>query len=92
MSSLKDKFGMAIESAKAIATNAIHGEEIMEEPATVELRMKICNDCPKLTKMAAMKLCSVCGCSVVAKTKFRGVTCPEGKWQKNLKNIQINMV
>ena len=40
-------------------------------------RMKICLDCPQLTKA---KRCKECGCFMVAKTKLTDATCPLGKW------------
>ena len=41
-------------------------------------RLKICNDCPKLTKFTQQ--CKVCLCFMNLKVKLAGAECPEGKW------------
>jgi len=80
MSTFLDKLKMAGESVKAIATNVIHGEEVMVEPKVSESRLKICEECPELTNLGAMKMCKQCGCTMQVKVKFDGMRCPLGKW------------
>lgn len=71
---------MFSDSMKAIATNAINGEEIMVEPHLAEQRMSICNDCPELRNLGAMKQCKQCSCVMSVKTKLVGQSCPLGLW------------
>lgn len=80
MSTLKDKVNFFVDSAKAIATNVINGEEVMCEPHLAEQRLSICNDCPALKNLGAMKMCSECGCTMNVKTKLADMKCPLGKW------------
>jgi len=80
MSTLKEKFKLAKESAKAIATNVINGEEILVSPHEAQRRLEICNGCPKLKTLGLLKQCSECGCSVSLKTKMADVSCPINSW------------
>jgi hypothetical protein len=41
-----------------------------------QARIAICNDCADKTDIR----CSICGCIIALKTKFRLSSCPRGKW------------
>lgn len=47
-------------------------------------RMAICNECPKHSKhfssLRPDEHCSVCGCTLLPKTKCLSCKCPEDKW------------
>jgi hypothetical protein len=43
-------------------------------------RMKICGDCPELTKKLTGKFCNICGCNMKLKTQIDSAKCPLGKW------------
>ncbi len=47
-------------------------------------RYAICNACTHFNH--TMKTCGLCGCFMVAKTKLRGSSCPDNRWQP----IQFN--
>lgn len=42
-----------------------------------DARLKICKTCDKY---ALKSICSVCKCFMPVKTKFKDVSCPDGKW------------
>lgn len=42
-----------------------------------EMRMLICRECEKLTKM---NFCEVCSCYMPMKTRLKGASCPLRKW------------
>ncbi|WP_347277582.1 DUF6171 family protein [Leptospira weilii] len=44
------------------------------------IRLETCLSCPLLLKGFLSERCSVCGCFVRLKTKFKGERCPIGKW------------
>lgn len=54
-----------------------------------ELRMNTCNKCDKLNQNVG--LCSLCGCFVKIKGKFKEQKCPLHKWEKNLKIAIISL-
>ena len=41
-----------------------------------QARISICNGCTDKTDIR----CSICGCIIALKTKFRLSSCPKGKW------------
>lgn len=82
MSSLKEKLGMFGESLKAIATNAIQGEELVVSPAIADIRKSVCEGCPKLKNLGAMRQCTECGCVLNLKWKLADQKCPLGLWKE----------
>jgi len=47
-------------------------------------RLEICRSCEKHSH----GFCKVCGCAVVAKTKYEECECPIGKWSAINKNVK----
>lgn len=43
-----------------------------------QARLSICEDCPSIRKPRMQ--CAECGCLMLAKTQFKNVVCPLGKW------------
>ena len=78
--SLLDKIKLAAESAKTIATNMVEGNDLSVSDEVAQNRVAICESCPLLKKIGALKMCSECGCSVSLKTKLAGMVCPKGHW------------
>lgn len=63
--------------------NSIIRDEFVEDIA--ELRLAVCNQCPKKGKKCAVKgtapCCNECGCSLGFKTRSLSSDCPLGKWE-----------
>lgn len=51
---------------------------ILVEKEVREERLAICRECPKFKK--TLKLCSICGCFMPAKTWMHNQTCPQNLW------------
>lgn len=66
---------LALAAAKLVKGIGYLAAGINEDLA--KQRMKICNNCPKLT---GGLVCSECGCEVHAKTRLVEEKCPLNKW------------
>jgi len=78
--SLLEKIKLAAEYAKTIATNVVEGSDLSVSDEVAQNRMAICESCPLLKKIGALKMCEVCGCAMPVKTKLAGMVCPKGHW------------
>jgi hypothetical protein len=78
MSSIKDKFKMAMQSAKTVTHNLIEGKELSVSEEVYKARMQACSGCPKYLK--ATHQCGECGCFLAVKGKLAGMECPLKKW------------
>jgi hypothetical protein len=80
MSSLKDKFKMALKSAKTVTSNVLEGKEFTVSDEVFKARMQACKACPKFLK--ATEQCGECGCFLAVKGRLAGMECPLDKWSK----------
>lgn len=54
--------------------------KILADRDTVEERLRICTDCPKLRHKNGKYSCVTCGCGFKRKIAVHGSSCPLGKW------------
>lgn len=86
MSSLVDKFKMFVKTAKDVGTDIIEGNDVVASVEEQQRRLSICNDCPSLRKLGALRQCSICGCAVQVKAKLLSSQCPIDKWKEDESN------
>jgi hypothetical protein len=49
----------------------------------IDERRSICNTCEHRKDMIGfLPICGKCNCAIWAKTQFKGVNCPVGKWHE----------
>lgn len=69
-------------------------KELISE--TSKKRIMICNECPKHSKnfssLRPDEHCTVCGCSLLPKTKCLSCNCPENKWLPILSEEEENKI
>ena len=61
--------------------NTIHKQEFIEDIA--KTRQDICDACPQISTDCAGLIktcCSLCGCSLIFKTRSLQSACPAGNW------------
>lgn len=73
-----NKLARTVKNGQRIATGFAYLAAGVNDSLSAS-RMKICYNCPKLV---GGLVCSVCGCSVDAKTRLPEESCPENKWMK----------
>jgi len=49
-------------------------------------RRKICKECENYETHILGDRCMICKCILVAMCRFKGISCPKGKWQKEVIN------
>lgn len=72
--------GRAVKNGAKIATGFAYLAGGINEELSKK-RMRICSNCPKLF---GGEVCSVCGCSVAAKTRLPEEECPLKRWIKSV--------
>lgn len=63
---------------KDIAKDLLAGKLILSEAELSTERLKVCAECPQMTKMT--RQCKLCGCFLDLKTKVLAAHCPLEKW------------
>lgn len=76
------KISSGMKSLFEIAKNKFDGVDQHVTEEIREVRMKICEECPKLIKITGN--CGECGCFVKIKTKYKQEECPLNKWNKEV--------
>nr|DAS94069.1 MAG TPA: protein of unknown function (DUF5637) [Caudoviricetes sp.] len=69
---------MAYNIFDAIRDTLFHpGDAFVEKEIALD-RAMTCDTCP----FKNMNICSRCGCFLPMKVRYKGSTCPEGKWAR----------
>jgi hypothetical protein len=80
MSNPIDKVKMALESARAVAKNALEGKDVSVSEEEKTRRLSICDICPSLKRFAGQMQCGECGCFLKAKAGLNDMKCPLNQW------------
>lgn len=62
----------------AIKDTVINTNDCWSTEASAKARARMCDSCEHKTKM---RQCSLCGCFLPLKVKYKDATCPIGKWE-----------
>ena len=78
---LRKQYNSLVSAGKGSIKNLINGEKVLSDQELINLRRKICLQCPKwdATGFFGVGKCNACGCSGY-KLNIRASTCPEMKW------------
>jgi hypothetical protein len=74
------KINYAIQTVKDVSSGISNGEDLLASSEEYDKRLKTCEGCPKLKKIATIKQCGECGCLIAAKAKLLNAKCPDSKW------------
>lgn len=65
-------------SLRQIAKDIVAGKLQLSEEELATERLKLCKECPQMTKLS--RQCKLCGCFLDLKVKVLNAQCPMGKW------------
>lgn len=65
-------------SLRQIAKDVLAGKLRLSEEELATERLKVCAECPQMTKLT--RQCKLCGCFLDLKVKVLNAHCPIDKW------------
>lgn len=68
----------AVKSACRVVKATVQGKRLLLDEETIQQRLKICKDCPKLDPTS--RQCGACTCFVDLKAQLATEKCPLHKW------------
>ena len=59
--------------------------QTLRDKSLAKKRMDICEECEHYKRYFCVK----CGCVMAVKTKYRSMSCPVGKWNKDVQRVTL---